>query len=65
MTDLTDTPMPARRWVDPQDLICPGCGEQVRCALGFSHRDGSPLCQTVSGAVADPIEALRPRPESG
>ena len=44
-------------YVDPADLICPGCTEQVRCeppgywrvawglpAPGFSHEDGSALC---------------------
>ena len=38
-----------RRYVDPADLACPGCTEQVRCAPGvpvgrllrttFDHRD--------------------------
>jgi hypothetical protein len=63
------------RWfVDPEDLICPGCGEQVRCAPPeerdgngvtvlavplFSHLDGTALCRTRSGAVAEPIEIVR------
>ena len=60
------------RFVDPEDLICPGCGEQVRCAppeLGhgldpepgaaFSHLDRSELCRTRTGQVAEPIEAIR------
>ncbi len=55
-------------FVDPEDLICPGCGEQVRCAppafwrVGdglpvpqFSHLDRTALCR-VAGTVADPVE---------
>jgi len=46
--------------VDLEDLICPGCGEQVRgeppvtgelAEQEFSHGDGTPLC-----GMADPIE---------
>jgi hypothetical protein len=61
---------PWGRFVDPEDLICPGCGEQVRCAPPgywrvtdglpvpqFSHHDATPLCRTRSGAVTEPIEA--------
>lgn len=57
-------------FVDPEELICPGCGEQVRCAppedwpahdglpaAEFSHQDATALCRTRSGAVAEPIEA--------
>ena len=57
------------RYVDPEQLICPGCGEQVRPeppgywrvadglpAPGFSHHDGSALCQQVEGTVGEPIE---------
>lgn len=63
-------PIPTRRrFVDPQQLICPGCGEQVRPeppgywrvadglpAPQFSHPDGSALCRHAGGTVADPIE---------
>ncbi|MHA6631884.1 hypothetical protein ACU61A_41180 [Pseudonocardia sichuanensis] len=65
----TDARPPAR-FVDPEALICPGCGEQVRCAPPgywrvadglpvpqFSHHDATALCRTPAGAVADPIEA--------
>lgn len=61
---------PPARFVDPEDLICPGCGEQVRCAPPgywkvadglpvpqFSHHDATALCRTATGTVADPIEA--------
>ncbi len=61
---------PWGRFVDLEDLICPGCGEQVRCtppgywrvADGlpvpqFSHHDATPLCRTRSGAAAEPVEA--------
>lgn len=60
----------AGRFVDPEDLMCPGCGERpVRCeppgywkvadglpAPQFSHHDATPLCRTTDGTVADPIE---------
>jgi hypothetical protein len=59
-----------QRLVYPEDLICPGCREQVCCeppaywtalnghrAPEFSHRDGSPLCwQTDGKEPAEPIE---------
>lgn len=32
-------------WVEPSDLMCPGCRERVIDAGdGFTHRDGSALC---------------------
>ena len=49
-------PTTDRRFVDPEELICPGCGEQVRCAPPdghvvdglpvpqFSHPDATALC---------------------
>ncbi len=61
-------PTTDRRFVDPEELICPGCGEQVRCAPPdghvvdglpvpqFSHPDATALCRTRSGAVAEPVE---------
>ncbi len=56
--------------VDPDDLVCPECTEQVRCeppgywcvawglpAPGFSHEDGSALCLARStGRPAGPVE---------
>ncbi len=62
-----------RRYVDPADLACPGCTEQVRCeppgywrvawglpAPGFSHEDGSALCLARStGRPAGPVEIDR------
>ena len=61
------------RYVDPEDLICPGCGEQVRPeppgywlvawglpAAGFSHQDASALCLTrANGRPAEPVETDR------
>ena len=67
----TRSPSPDRRFVDPEDLICPGCGEQVRCAPPeepdghginelevpqFSHPDTTALCRTPAGGVAEPVE---------
>jgi hypothetical protein len=62
----------ARRFVDPEDLICPGCGERVRCAppafwpvcdgvpvAQFSHLDRTALCHTAAGMVAEPVEVSR------
>ncbi len=66
----TDNRQWAGRLVEPEALICPGCGEQVRCTpptyprVGdaavpqFCHRDTSPLCPTRSGAATEPVEAL-------
>ncbi len=65
-------PTPAR-YVDPEDLSCPGCGEQVRCeppgywlvawglpAAGFSHQDASALCLTRATArPGEPVETDR------
>jgi protein-disulfide isomerase len=56
--------------VDPDDLMCPGCGEQVRPeppgywlvtwglpAAGFSHWDASALClERATGHPAEPVE---------
>jgi len=75
-TPTPHTNTPARgergRFVDPEQLICPGCGEQVRPeppgywhvadglpAPGFSHRDGSALCRHRDGTVAEPTEIER------
>jgi hypothetical protein len=62
---------PVRPFVDLEDLICPGCGEQVRGAppaswqagdglavAQFSHQDRSALCR-VAGVVAEPVEVTR------
>jgi hypothetical protein len=55
-------------WVDPDDLICPGCDDTVVCEppiqldgvirpVGeFCHRDGSGLCWTDAGIQVEPIE---------
>jgi len=61
-----------RRFVNVEDLICPGCKEQVRPeppgywvvkdglpAPGFSHEDGTALCRSATGQVAEPIEFER------
>jgi hypothetical protein len=61
--------LPMGRLVDPKQLRCPGCGEQVRCAppgywlvadrlpvAQFSHQDRTALCPRADGTVADPIE---------
>ncbi len=57
------------RFVDPAELICPGCGEQV-CpqppvyvgaatrpgTAQFSHRDGTALCVGADGTRCEPVE---------
>ncbi len=61
-----------RRFVDPEDLYCPGCGDQVigvppaywvvgdgLPVPGFSHPDRSALCRTRAGRVAEPVEVTR------
>ena len=61
-----------RRFVDPEDLICPGGGEQVigiapaywqvrdgLPAAQFSHPDRTPLCRTRAGRIAEPVEVTR------
>lgn len=76
-TTTTLISTPRGRFVDPEDLICPGCGEQVRCAPPgywrvadglpvpqFSHSDATALCRTPSGAVAEPIEMSGPVEET-
>jgi protein-disulfide isomerase len=61
------------QWVNPEDLVCPECGEQVRCeppgywlvawglpASGFSHQDASTLCLTrTGGQPTEPVETDR------
>ena len=63
-------PTTPARYVDPEDLVCPGCGEQVRCeppgywlvawglpAAAFSHQDASALCLTrTGGRPGEPVE---------
>lgn len=59
------------RFIDPAQLICPGCGDHVRLeppgywrvadgfpAPDFSHRDGSALCRSRNGTVSEPIEVV-------
>jgi RNA polymerase sigma-70 factor (ECF subfamily) len=63
---------PARQFVDPIDLMCPGCCGSVRpvapgywvAAYGmpapqWSHRDGSSLCWPSDGTVAQPVRRER------
>ena len=58
-----------RRFVELEQLICPGCGQPVRPrppgywrvadglpAPEFSHPDATALCRRADGTVADPIE---------
>lgn len=61
------------RWfVDPEDLVCPGCGDQAHpehpapgllaggvAVPEFSHGDGSGLCRDARGAVAGPVGVAR------
>jgi len=61
------------RFVDPEQLICPGCGEQVRPeppgywlvawglpAADFSHQDATALClMRATGCPAEPVETDR------
>ncbi|WP_219418626.1 hypothetical protein [Pseudonocardia nigra] len=71
-TTTSATSRTVRRFVDPDELICPGCGEQaVSVAPGywqvrdglpvaqFSHPDRTALCRTLAGRVAEPIEVTR------
>jgi hypothetical protein len=57
------------RYVELDELICPGCGEQVnseppdnyrtseeRRTPDFSHHDGSTLCSRPDCVPAEPIE---------
>ncbi len=57
-------------WVELDDLVCPGCAAPVadqppatmregEPVLGWSHRDGSPLCGQPHGAPVsvEPVEA--------
>ncbi len=61
-----------RRFVDPLDLICPGCTRPVQpeppgCWPAedglprpeWSHLDGSALCWQLSGALAEPVVRVR------
>ncbi len=72
MGTSTATTTTVRRLVDPDDLICPGCGDRVigvppafwQVSDGlpvaqFSHPDRTALCRTVAGHVADPVGVSR------
>ncbi|MBA2309355.1 MAG: hypothetical protein H0W01_08700 [Pseudonocardiales bacterium] len=61
-----------RRFIDPNDLICPECRDralgvppvywQVSDGLpvaGFSHPDRTALCRTPAGQIAEPVEVTR------
>lgn len=64
-------PAHSRRYVDPDHFCCPGCGEPVHLRLTgtthpdrvpmaeWVHEDGSVLCRTRRGVVADPVEVER------
>ena len=71
-TASSSMPRTAPRFVDPDDLICPGCGEQaigvppaywqVRDGLpvpGFSHPDRTAMCRTAAGRIVEPVEVAR------
>jgi len=71
-TSTTTGARTVRRFVDPEDLICPGCGDQaigvapaywrVRDGLsvpGFSHPDRSALCRTPAGRIVEPVEVTQ------
>ncbi|WP_219419975.1 hypothetical protein [Pseudonocardia nigra] len=71
-TTTSATSSIVRRFVDPDDLVCPGCGEQavgvapvywqVRDGLPvaqFSHPDRTALCRTFTGRIAEPVEVAR------
>ncbi len=50
-----------RRFVDLDDLACPGCGEQVGAVEDvsggqFSHSDGTELCRGRGGRPGEPVE---------
>ena len=69
-TPTNTRPAGTEQWVNPDDLMCPECGEQVRpeppCywlvtwglpAAGFSHWDASALClERATGHPAGPVE---------
>lgn len=79
---ITQTePTRGKRLVDADELICPGCGEQVRCAPPavqlcdsedgmtpwplFSHRNTTPLCRRTDGRPAEPVELVAAVEEAG
>ncbi len=58
-----------QRFVDPAELICPGCGSMtcpqppvsLDASAGpelpqFSHRDGTALCAAADGTSCEPVE---------
>lgn len=72
MSTSTATTTTVRRFVDPDELVCPGCGDralgeppgfwQVRAGLPvaqFSHPDRAELCRDDAGRVAEPVEVTR------
>lgn len=68
MRNATATPA-IDRLVDVEDLVCPGCDEQVypearrsrmpSADVAFCQRDGSPLCTDARGRVCEPVEATQ------
>ena len=73
MATPTNTRPATEQWVNPEDLMCPGCGEQVRPeppgywlvawglpAAGFSHWDASALClERATARPGQPVETDR------
>jgi hypothetical protein len=68
----TSTPTTVRRFVDPDDLICPTCGERAVGAppafwsvgdglpvAQFSHPDLTALCRDLAGGIIEPVEVTR------
>jgi len=66
------TPTSVRRFVDPNDLVCPTCGDravgappafwQVRDGIPvaqFSHPDRTALCRNQAGRIVEPVEVAR------
>ncbi len=69
MHTQTTAPTTVRRFVDPDDLICAGCGDPAvgvapaswRVSDGlpvaqFSHPDRTALCRTATGRIVEPVE---------
>jgi hypothetical protein len=72
MGTSTATSTTTGRFVNPDELICPGCSDRafgvppafwpVRDGLPvaqFSHADRTALCRTATGQVTEPVEMTR------
>ena len=51
MTIPTDSPIIGTRFVEASELICPGCGEQVRCAPPVMECDDR--AETTTGVLGE------------